>query len=186
MAYAEAITQKVLVYEGKTDCLDGVKSPLYQSPINLMGGCLWSCNFMIQSSLFHDVGEFQSDFAMPTIEDIDLSERLCQQGQQAKFVDAALVDHPARRKRAGWQSGKIYEALVQHWNKQGQHGHSFVAYLKHLKHHIYLISQFGFHKDTFAAGYLLLTEAFYVFPRLPLWERKYHKQYRTQLSAAGK
>lgn len=181
-AYADATTDKFLVYEGKTDCLEGVKSPLFQSPINLTGGYLWSCNFMIQSSLFHDVGEFQSDFAMPTIEDIDLHERLCQQGQQAKFVDAALVDHPARRKRAGWQSGKIYEALVQHWNKQGRYGHSPVAYLKHLKYHVYLLSRYGLHKDTFAAGYLLLTEALYVLPRILFWERKYRKQYYKQLS----
>jgi len=177
-AYAEAIQADCLVYEGKTTCAAGITSPLYQAPINLTGGCLWSCNFMIQAALFHQLEGFDTQFAMPAMEDIDLHERLCRRSDTIVFVDAAVVDHPPRRITSGWRSGKMYEAKVQYWNKRGQYRHSFVAYLKHIKHQLYWMQRFGFHRDLFQAGYELLVETFYVIPRLPLWEKKYHNRYR--------
>lgn len=177
-AYAEAITEAVSVYEGKTICLQGVSSPLYQSPTNLTGGCLWSCNFMIQASLFREVEGFDTDFAMPAMEDIDLHERLCQRGKPGKFVDAAVVDHPPRRIHSGWKTGKMYEAKVQYWNKRGQYGYSFIGYMKHLKHQIHCLRRFGYHRDFFPAFYDLLVEIVYVLPHLPGWERKYQIRYR--------
>ena len=177
-AYAEAITESVSVYEGKTICVQGVTSPLYQSPINLTGGCLWSCNFMIQSALFREMDGFDTDFAMPAMEDIDLYERLCRKEEPGQFVEAAVVDHPPRHIHSGWKTGKMYEAKVQYWNKRGQHGYSFVGYLKHLKHQVHWLWRFGFHRDLFPAFYDLLVEIFYVIPRLPIWERKYQTRYR--------
>ncbi len=177
-SYAEAISETAAVYEGKTVCVEGVTSPLYQSPINLTGGCLWSCNFMIQSALFRAVDGFDTDYAMPAMEDIDLHERLCRRGDAPAFVEAAVVDHPPRPIYSGLKSGKMYEAKVQYWNKRGLYRHSFIAYLKHLKHHLHWMGRFGFHRDIFAAAYTLLVESFYVIPRLPLWEKKYHARYR--------
>ncbi len=178
-SYAEAVTDTASVYEGKTVCVAGVTSPLYQAPINLTGGCLWSCNFMIRASLFADVRGFDTDFAMPAMEDIDLHERLCQTGNQGKFVEGAVVDHPPRRIHSGLISGRMYEAKVQYWNKRGRYRHSFVAYIKHVKHQLHCILCFGFHRDILPAGYTLLVETLYVVPRLARWERKYHARYGT-------
>ncbi len=177
-SYAEAISETAAVYEGKTVCVEGVTSPLYQSPINLTGGCLWSCNFMIRAALFRAVDGFDTDYAMPAMEDIDLHERLCRRGDPIIFVEGAVVDHPPRPIYSGLKSGKMYEAKVQYWNKRGQYGHSFVAYIKHLKHQLHLMWRFGFHKDIFSAGGILLMEIFYVIPHLLFWERKYHARYR--------
>lgn len=177
-AYAEAITETVSVYEGKTICVEGFISPLYQSPTNLTGGFLWSCNFMILSTLFGEVGGFDTEFAMPAMEDIDLHDRLCQREKPGKFVNAAVVDHPPRRIYSGWKTGKMYEAKVQYWNKRGQCGYSFVGYMKHVKHQIHRLRHFGFQRDLFPAYYDLLVEIFYVLPRLSGWERKYQTRYR--------
>lgn len=173
--YVNTFEKNTLVYEGKTICSQGVTSPIYQAPINLTGGCLWSCNFVIQSALFCDVGGFESDFAMPTIEDIDLHERLCHKGETIKFAEAAVVDHPPRRTHSGQVTGKIFEAKVQSWTKHGQLGYCFVAYFKHLKHQIHWMRGYGYHRDMYLALYNLSVEASYVLPRLALWERKYRK-----------
>ena len=176
-AYTGATQANVFVYEGKTTCATGITSPLYQAPINLTGGCLWSCNFMIQSTLFHAIGGFDTDFAMPAMEDIDLHERLCRRGHTAAFIEAAVVDHPPRRSASGLKSGKMYEATVQYWSKQGRRERAFVAYAKHLKHHWYCLRHFGLHPDVFPAGAALLLQIFYVVPHLPLWEKKYRRLY---------
>ena len=176
-SYAEAITENA-VYEGKTVCVEGVTSPLYQSPVNLTGGFLWSCNFMIQSALFRAVDGFDTDYVMPAMEDIDLHERLCRRGEPPTFVEAAVVDHPPRPIYSGLKSGKMYEAQIQYQNKIGNYGHSFVAYLKHLKHRLSQMQSNGYHKDTIPAYYTLLVESVYVIPHLPFWERKYHARYR--------
>ncbi len=177
-AYAEAITDTIAVYEGKTTCEAGITSPLYQAPINLTGGCLWSCNFMIQASLFRELEGFDTQFAMPAMEDVDLHERLCQRGDPIAFVEGAAVDHPPRLINSGWKTGQMYEAKVQYWNKRGQYRHSFVAYLKHIKHQLHWLRRFGFHRDLLPVIYALLIETCYVIPRLPFWERKYQNRYR--------
>ena len=177
--YVQALEEGVSVYEGKTTCAAGITSPLYQAPVNLTGGYLWSCNFSIRSSLFQDVGGFESDFQMPTIEDIDFYERLCQRGEKSKFVPAAVVDHPPRKIHSGWQTGKIYEAKVQRLNKYGRYGQSFFTYLQHLKHQLFSLRQFGLHRDLFPAFCALLVESAYVIPRLSAWEKKYQARYRT-------
>ena len=176
--YVQALDERVSVYEGKTTCAAGITSPLYQAPVNLTGGYLWSCNFLIRSSLFHDAGGFESDFQMPTIEDIDFYERLCQRGEQSQFVPAAIVDHPPRKIHSGRQTGKIYEAKVQRLNKQGHYGKSFIAYLQHLKHQLFSLRHFGLHPDLVQACWALVVEFFYVIPRLPGWEKKYQAQHQ--------
>lgn len=179
VAYAEARTNGVLVYEGKTICAEGITSPLYQSPINLTGGSLWSCNFMIQASLFRVMGGFDTEFAMPAMEDVDLHDRLSQQEQVVVFVKQAIVDHPPRRINPGSKTGRMYEAKVQYWNKRGQAGQSLTAYLKHLKHQIYWLRQFGLHRDLLPVFLELIAESVFVLPRLSAWEKKYQARYRS-------
>ena len=176
-AYLAALSEGVQVYEGKTTCQAGITSPLYQAPVNLTGGCLWSCNFMISSALFHSIGGFDTGFTMPAMEDIDLHERLSDRGHSAAFIEAAVVDHPPRRSASGLKSGKMYEATVQYWSKQGRSERPLIAYAKHLKHHWSCLRQFGLHPDIFPAGAALLLQTFYVVPHLPLWERKYRRLY---------
>lgn len=94
--YQNAITPEVNVYEGKITCNEGIPSLLYTSPINLCGGCFWSCNVMIKRVLFGEIGGFDTDFAMLSNEDTDLRERLKHQGNVIKFVPGAVVNHPPR------------------------------------------------------------------------------------------
>ena len=119
-AFASALIPAVQVYEGKTTCEAGIHSPLEESPINLTGGCLWSCNFMVRRSVFGEINGFDTAFPVPGGEDIDLRERLEKNGFGFPFVEAAVVDHPPRRTRWGVKSAILWESQVLLWHKAGK------------------------------------------------------------------
>lgn len=96
-AYVHAIRPGVFVYEGKTTCSEGLRSALAYAPVNTDGGCLWSCNFMIQREAFRQIGGFDEGFPYAAMEDVDLRERLKSAAYEIRFVPAAVVDHPARK-----------------------------------------------------------------------------------------
>lgn len=64
-------------------------------PINLNGGCLWSCNFCIEKKLFFKIGLFDEMFPYPSMEDADLNERL-NKDYSIIFLEEAFVIHPWR------------------------------------------------------------------------------------------
>lgn len=179
-AFAQATKldkEGALIYEGRTTCEAGISSPLYEAPINLEGGLLWSCNFMIIKPVFDRLNGFDENFAMPSMEDTDFRERLQAGNLPLNFVAMATVDHPPRRKPSGKHLGKKYEANVQYWYKTGHSSSFFMSFLKHIKHRLYFTNQFVSHKEYLPALCDLLVETVYVLTHLLFWERKMKMRY---------
>jgi GT2 family glycosyltransferase len=88
------------VFEGRT--IGGPNSRTrsdHESPVNLQGGLLWSCNFGIKRELFLDLGGFDESFPFPAMEDMDLQFRLKHVGYTSKFLFDAYAQHPWRPRR---------------------------------------------------------------------------------------
>ena len=66
-----------------------------ESPVNETGGLFWSCNIMVESELFNNIGGFDEDYPYACMEDIDLRERIGKSNIQ--FAKNAAVLHPWRR-----------------------------------------------------------------------------------------
>lgn len=82
--------------EGAIECSDPILSPLYYSPVNIVGDCFWSCNIAVRSDLFRAINGFDSNFPFAHMEDIDLHRRIKSQ-TKIDFIRNAIVDHPSRR-----------------------------------------------------------------------------------------
>ncbi len=96
--YANAIAQygnSIKVFEGLTDADKPRERFDEESPVNLTGGFLWSCNFAILKSYFLELGGFDELFPFPAMEDTDLHVRI-KKTQQIQFVSEAKVIHPWR------------------------------------------------------------------------------------------
>jgi GT2 family glycosyltransferase len=87
------------VFEGRTVAPEPQRRADQESPVNLTGGLLWSCNFGIKRSLFLQTGGFDEKFPVPAMEDMDLKIRLEQAGYTSKFLVEACVEHPWRPRR---------------------------------------------------------------------------------------
>lgn len=171
------------VYEGKTTCLAGIHSPFDQAPVNVTGGCLWSCNIFIRRCTFDDVGGFDEGFPYPYMEDADLRERLVEAGYPFEFVPGAVVDHPPRRLASGRQLARYHESWVYFWYKRGYQRLASprllctitMARLSAIRRHR--------HKgDTLRAIGSLTNELAGMLLRMPLWEWKYRWRFRAPLS----
>lgn len=68
-----------------------------ESPINISGGNLWSCNFMIERELFFDLKGFDETFPYAAMEDIDFHKRIKNKGVSIHFLKDCKVIHPWRR-----------------------------------------------------------------------------------------
>ena len=110
-AFVGAIQSGTDVYEGKTTSEAGV-GLLQEAPVNLTGGNLWSCNFMIARELFQSMRGFEESFPAAACEDMDFNNRLRQRGHQPKFVSEAVIDHPPRPRALGWRAGLRWESRV--------------------------------------------------------------------------
>lgn len=64
------------------------------APLNLHGNCFWSCNIAIKKEVFFSVNGFDENFPFPAMEDVDLYNRLKEQGNAIRFVPEAKVVHP--------------------------------------------------------------------------------------------
>jgi GT2 family glycosyltransferase len=100
-AYASATHQfpDYSVFEGQTVAPQPQQRSDHESPINVKGGLLWSCNFGIKRTLFLEVGGFDEKFPVPAMEDMDLQFRLKQAGYTSKFLPEACAQHPWRPRR---------------------------------------------------------------------------------------
>ena len=100
-AYASAAIRspECSVFEGKTVAPGPKLRADHESPLNLTGGLLWSCNFGIKRLLFLQLGGFDENFPFPAMEDMDLQLRLSELGYTSRFVSDACVAHPWRPKR---------------------------------------------------------------------------------------
>lgn len=98
-ALAVAASPKWAVFEGRTVPIGTKTRADQECPINLEGGHLWSCNFLIKRQLFFELGGFDEKFPFAFLEDIDLQKRLNEAGQSIKFVLGAQAAHPWRLRR---------------------------------------------------------------------------------------
>ena len=92
--------KNVTVFEGCIKANRNQQSLIEESPINESGGCLWSCNFMINKKLFLEtLNGFDEKFPYATMEDVDLHYRLKKLHVSCFFLKDALVIHPWRLQR---------------------------------------------------------------------------------------
>lgn len=108
-AFAEHLASGALVLEGKTTT-ESSRGLFYIAPENLTGGYLWSCNIMIQKTLFDELRGFDEKFPYPALEDIDLRLRLKAMGHIAHWVPDAIVFHPLRPLRSIKQQTLAHES----------------------------------------------------------------------------
>lgn len=88
-----------LIFEGKTIAEREKQRYDEVSPINLVGGKLWSCNFAIQKKLFFSLNGFDENYPFSTMEDIDFKERAKLQSN-FYFINDSIVVHPWRKRIA--------------------------------------------------------------------------------------
>jgi len=67
-----------------------------EAPLNLNGGCFWSCNIAIEKSLFISINGFDEGFPYPAMEDVDFAQRLAKKTKTC-FLASAKVIHPWRK-----------------------------------------------------------------------------------------
>lgn len=166
------------VFEGKTTCEAGVRSPMQQAPVNLTGGSLWSCNFMILREVFQTLDGFDEEYRFPYMEDIDLHERLIAVGYTPQFVPDAVVDHPPRPTLSGRRLARQHESWIYHWYKSGRRtwaGPRLVFLI--LKSRLHVVRQHPISMDTFRAIGSLLVEMPSLILRVPFWEWTYRRRF---------
>lgn len=175
-AYATMSTlgQGRLVYEGMTTCDEGLRSPLWEAPINLTGGSLWSCNMMLSRALYSEIGGFDENFPSPAMEDADLCLRLKAAGCNIVFVKEAVVDHPPRRSRWGSHYAKLLESHAYLWYKTGNR-RSFRrgVVINIFKARLRRITQFPLTLASLSALASWIVEVMYVMRYARAWEKKY-------------
>ncbi len=173
--YQKAITANVLAYEGKITCEEGLSSPFHISPINLQGGCFWTCNVMMKRDFFYQFGGFDEDFALLSNEDTDMRERLKHAGITIQFVPKALVDHPPRPISFKSRS-RFHESEVRMWYLTGNRSSRTIT-IKILRiilsENLHRAVEFPFGIDTIRWLGNTVGEFFYVCSHLAEWNRKY-------------
>jgi glycosyltransferase involved in cell wall biosynthesis len=66
------------------------------SPLNLTGGCFWSCNIAVDKEVFAKLNGFDEGFPFAALEDTDFYERL-KTATTTTFLESAKVVHPWRK-----------------------------------------------------------------------------------------
>lgn len=140
-AYREAIAKHpaINVFEGKIYADREQQRFDEESPINLSGGKLWSCNFCVRKSEFERLQGFDEGFPFATMEDIDFKIRLKEAGNEIIFLEAAAVCHPWRRVKGWAMYKKRYASYKYFINKypEKKKMHNPISRIK------ILISRFG-------------------------------------------
>ncbi len=172
--FASAITPNIDVYEGKVTCQAGIHSPLEVAPINLTGGALWSCNMMIRTRIFQEIGGFNENYPFAFKEDEDLRERLKKAGFTFPFIERAIVDHPPKKRMLGFRLGKRWESLVYYLrfieNRQSIRGELFKAMLRH---HQGMVLYSPVTLKNFQAIMSLIAALIYIGLHMEKWNKKY-------------
>jgi GT2 family glycosyltransferase len=173
-AYAAAIRPDLDVYEGKTTCRAGIRSPLDEAPVNLKGGCMWSCNLMIRAEAFRKLGGFDEDFPNAWCEDVDFFDRMHLDRVRWEFIPQATIDHPVRRQKLGWHAGAKWKNRVLLWYKQGHEMSTWRWLPVHLlKARIRQVLDFPFSLDSIVGLGSVGLEFLAVVCQLGSWERQY-------------
>ena len=101
---------EVQVLEGPIHVVGERPNGNHHAPINLNGGYLWSCNFMIRRSEFERMGGFDECFPHAALEDCDFMTRLRAHGTPVHFAHDAVVMHPWR----SMSETEIWRQIVGH------------------------------------------------------------------------
>lgn len=176
--FSSALTPGIDVYEGRTTCEAGIRSPLYEAPINLSGGLLWSCNLMARRATLQKLGGFDETFPYAALEDVDFRERLKKAGFATVFVPMASVDHPPRKRALGHRAATAWEAHIHHWHKDGlphPRRHKLLLHIVKVRLRHILNHRLG--RDSVTALLSLLGETYCVFTHETTWETKYRRRY---------
>lgn len=169
-AFASRIGSGFVVFEGRTTCRAGLKSPMWDAPVNPSGGCLWSCNLMISRELFQTLGGFDERMNRPAMEDVELQWRVRLLGREPLFVPDAVVDHPPRRRYWGVRYARLMESHVYFWRKQGRGALATMRLLAgSIKARIVRCLSGPFGSDTLIALASVVVEAAWIATHAPLW-----------------
>ena len=177
-AYVAAHRPDVPLYEGKTDWPEPYNRLIEEAPLNRTGGCLWSCNMMIESRLFGQMGGFDETFPTAANEDSDFRERLRAAGFTSTFVEQAMVLHPPRPRHFGSKAGQHAEADVIMWYKAGNRdrvGSRLLIFVLRLRLHSTLTLRETAH--TSYAVNSIVREFFYVLRNVRHWDDKHRARY---------
>ncbi|WP_309711138.1 glycosyltransferase family A protein [Armatimonas sp.] len=177
--YANALNPDTLVYEGQTICEEEYCPLTHETPVNITGGVLWPCNFLVQKIFFQQFKGFDASFPF-SHEDADFRERLRSQSIHFPFVPEAIVMHPPRKKRPGIISGKLHEGYAVLYYKTGNRGMFTLRLIKIiLKSWYYSNKLWGqLSLETFISLVELSKELACVIVYAPRWSRKYYLKYK--------
>ena len=127
-AYASAVNRfpECSLFEGKTVAPGPKLRADHESPLNLTGGLLWSCNFGVKRQLFLQIGGFDENFPFPAMEDMDLQLRLGELGYTSTFLPDASVEHPWRPKRGTRFCIEAAKSIGYYTNKHPQTRPTFI------------------------------------------------------------
>jgi GT2 family glycosyltransferase len=178
-SYRAAVKPGVDVYEGRTTCRVGLRSPLEDSPVNEDGGCLWSCNMMLRRSLWSSFGGFDEAFPYPHMEDVAFRDSLTEIHAQILFVPAAVVDHPPRRQQGPKALALHHESyFVYHYKYLGRPP-SLQEFLSiFTRHRLGGIFSYRFGRDSALALGSMGVELFHVLRNWRSWDRKWRGELR--------
>ena len=178
-SFAKAVIPEISVYEGRTTCVAGADPLWDEVPVNMSGGCLWSCNMMIRKKLFDEIGGFDENYPHSAYEDVDLRERLLAVGHEMKFVADAVVDHPPRRRAQGRRAAERWEARVLYWYKHGEQRSCCRPLLMHaLKFRAGQLVHARSGAALLRAGLSMCVELLHLMVMVPRWDSKYRQMYR--------
>lgn len=164
------------VFEGKVTCEAGVTSPLYSAPVNLEGGCLWTCNMLVKKELFESLGGFDQTFPLAGSEDVDFRERLRVANMPFVFVPDAIVDHPPRPTAVGSKAGQIGEGFVVLWYKSGRGAGASRRLIRHvLVKWVREVQRYPWSLDSLRCLTAMVAEVVYIARHGGKWERKYRQ-----------
>jgi GT2 family glycosyltransferase len=176
--YARAIDPQVSVYEGRTTCRAGLRSPFEVSPINETGGWLWSCNMMIRRSLLLEMGGFDEQFPQAHMEDVAFRERLKGMGVQSRFVRDAVVDHPPRRLPGPEILARQHESYFIYRYKYVGQAPSFPEFMIGLlRVRTTAILTYSLSADSFRALASMVVETGHVIQSWRRWDAKWSGQF---------
>ncbi|UFH53095.1 glycosyltransferase family 2 protein [Spirosoma sp. KNUC1025] len=122
-AYVNAINANdgVFVFEGKTNTDRPKQRFDEESPININGNNLWSCNFAILKDFFWQLNGFDELFPYPALEDVDFATRV-KKKINILFVPQALVIHPWRRVKLFKTFKKYFKSHIYYAKKYNVKG----------------------------------------------------------------
>ena len=173
-SYRLSIRDDVNVYEGRTTCRAGLKSPLEQAPMNDTGGWLWSCNVMIRRTFWKSLGGFDEDFPHAHLEDVVLRERITALGERMLFVPGASVDHPPRRMSPPRVLALQHEAYVIYEYKYLGRAPSISRFLSNIvRHRVKTVLHYRLSVDSVVALGGACLESFHVLTHWRAWNRRW-------------